>query len=339
MRAALFALERTQFFANHLVQPERSPGITPKTALEAVAYQSLLDVSQAILQHRDLNGLFRDLSIRLHAIVHFDFLNLVLHDPDQNVMRLHILASATGVEPDLPALELPPEESPSGWVFSASRAVSDPGRGRGDALAHHNETAAAEQRRQLLLAAADHGAAPAGRADVWFRIGGPLESQLDFMRQISAQVAVAVDNTLNFENAEEISAATGARARPAPDAAGDHQRAGLGAGHSGAVSRIIACLRRVMPHEYSSLVLIVPGNRPTGTTRWCSKEIRDHSRRGTTAPLDETPAGRAVETRRPELFDGRAGAVSTPLVQRLVAAGIQSLCCIPLITGTACWER
>ncbi len=84
---------------------------------QSVTHQSLLDVSQAILQHRDLAGLFRDLAARLRAIIPFDFLNLVLYDAATNTMRLHILESATGVEPDVPELEFPQEDSPSGWVY------------------------------------------------------------------------------------------------------------------------------------------------------------------------------------------------------------------------------
>src|SRR4029077_20216908 len=74
-------------------------------------------VSQAILQHRDLAELFRDLSARLHSVLRFDFLNLVLHDPSRNIMRLHILETTNGSTRDVPDLEFTPEESPSGWVF------------------------------------------------------------------------------------------------------------------------------------------------------------------------------------------------------------------------------
>src|SRR5271169_4076856 len=84
----------------------------------SAAHQSLLDVSQAILQHRDLAGLFRDLAVRLRAIVPFDFLNLVLYDAASNTMRLHILETTTGIEPDVPETGFPKEDSPSGWVYS-----------------------------------------------------------------------------------------------------------------------------------------------------------------------------------------------------------------------------
>ncbi len=75
---------------------------------QTAAHQSLLDVSQAILQHRDLAGLFRDLAVRLRAIVPFDFLNLVLYDAASNSMRLHILESTGEFEPHVPEMEFPP---------------------------------------------------------------------------------------------------------------------------------------------------------------------------------------------------------------------------------------
>jgi len=74
------------------------PVITaPETGFPAPAEHSrrqleaLLEVSEAIAQQRDLRALFHDLATRLHSVVEFDFLTLILHDPVRNVMRLHIL--------------------------------------------------------------------------------------------------------------------------------------------------------------------------------------------------------------------------------------------------------
>src|SRR5579872_1693723 len=93
---------------------EGEAGAATSAAPQGPHHQSLLDVSQAILQHRDLAGLFRDLSTRLREIVPFDFLNLVLYDAATNTMRLHILESSADVEPNVPEMEFPPDESPSG---------------------------------------------------------------------------------------------------------------------------------------------------------------------------------------------------------------------------------
>jgi len=318
------------------VPSEPSASAPLASRLETVAYQSLLDVSQAILQHRDLNGLFHDLSSRLHSILHFDFLNLILHDPDRDVMRLHILASATGAGRDLQAVELPPEKSPSGWVFLHQEPLIIPDVRTESrwpeimALLEQNNVVSS---CWVPLTTAQHrlGAIVFGFGSD----GEAAESQLDLMRQIAAQVAVAVDNTLNFEKAEQFQRQLA------------HERDRLQILleiTSTLVSEldirdlfpsIITCLRRAVPHEYSSLALIVPG---TGQLRVHARVFEgDQSvfQEGTTAPIDETPAGKAVESKRPELFDrAMLGQFPAPSIQRLIAAGMQSVCCVPLITRT-----
>src|SRR5688572_21297945 len=76
----------------------------------------LLEVSESIASHRDLNELFHDLANRLPPIVPFDYINLVLHEPSRNVMRLHLLVTP---EPGTikPGLELPVDGSPGGYVW------------------------------------------------------------------------------------------------------------------------------------------------------------------------------------------------------------------------------
>ena len=54
-------------------------------------YQALLEVSEAIASHRDLDRLFHDLAPGLHRVVQFDFANLILYEPTRKVMKSHVL--------------------------------------------------------------------------------------------------------------------------------------------------------------------------------------------------------------------------------------------------------
>ena len=85
-------------------------------------YQALVEIAEAIAVHRDLDELFQDLAQRLPRIVPFDYINLVLHDPARDVMRLHLLVAP---EPSTirPGLELPIDESPGGLVWKTQQAV------------------------------------------------------------------------------------------------------------------------------------------------------------------------------------------------------------------------
>jgi len=297
------------------------------------AHQSLLEVSQAILQHRDLKRLFRDLAVRLRAIVPFDFLNLVLYDAASNTMRLHILESTGDFEPDVPEMEFPPEDSPSGWVYGHQEPLLIPDVNQEtrwpkimDVLKRNRVLSSA----WLPLTTAQHRL---GALMFGFGSGGPLESQLDFMRQVSAQVAVAVDNALNFENAEKYQRQL-ARERDRLQVLLEITNALVSELDIRELfPSITQCLRRVMPSEYSSLALLEEGGGALKNHALVFEGKPDIIPFGYAAAIDETPAGRAVETRRPALFDHQQLAnYASPLAQKLAAAGLQSLCCIPLIT-------
>ncbi|HEX4592887.1 MAG TPA: sigma 54-interacting transcriptional regulator [Bryobacteraceae bacterium] len=302
--------------------------------METLAYQSLLDVSKAILQHRDLGQLFRDLSARLHAVLHFDFLNLVLHDPARNIMRLHILESTTGSTPDVPDQEFEMEASPSGWVLLHQQPL---------VIADVHQEGRWPEVMQLLLrnnivtscwlplTTAQHRL---GALVFGFGSAIDTESQMEFMLQIAAQVAVAVDNTLNYEKAQKYQR----------QLALERDRLQVLLETTNALvseldihdlfPSITAGLRRAVPHEYSSLALRVPG----------TDQLRVHAlifegnpgiQEGATAAMDETPAGQAMESRRALVLDAE-GLRKFPshAVHRLVDIGLRSVCCVPLITRT-----
>ncbi len=83
-------------------------------------HQALLEVAEAISQHRDLRELFHELAARLHGVVEFDYLNLILHDASRNVMRLHILETEQPRK-IRPGAEFPIGETPSGWVWETQQ--------------------------------------------------------------------------------------------------------------------------------------------------------------------------------------------------------------------------
>src|SRR5207302_9139130 len=96
----------------------------PSSSAPALAscqqYPPLLAVSAAIVAHRDLGALFHELADRLHQVVRFDYLVLLLHDATSNTMRLHVLETT---EP-IPAQGPPPisvAEDPAGIVFQTQQ--------------------------------------------------------------------------------------------------------------------------------------------------------------------------------------------------------------------------
>ena len=89
----------------------------------AQQYEGLLEVSRAIVRYRDLATLFQELAQRLHTVVEFDYIALILHDPCENTTRLHLLEAPFPRPPDEP---LPVNESPGGWVWEHQQALVIP---------------------------------------------------------------------------------------------------------------------------------------------------------------------------------------------------------------------
>src|SRR5258708_30214835 len=164
--------------------------------------QALLEVAEAIAQHRGLGDLFHELAERLHRVVEFEYLNLILHDPARNVMRLHILETEMPRKYG-PGSEFPVGETPSGWVWETQQPFIL------DDIAEETRFPAL---LQILRENGVKSACSVPLTTAQRRLGvlsfGRLrphrhsENEIAFLQQVARQVAVAVDNTLNFERAQ-----------------------------------------------------------------------------------------------------------------------------------------
>src|SRR5579872_4919223 len=221
--------------------------------------QARLDVAESIALHRDLGELFHDLSERLHRVAHFDFLILLLHDPVRQVMRLHILESLHPTE-FRAGYEMPLNETPAGRVFETQQPYVI-----NDVQADSPFPAVMEVLRRENVRS--YCAVPLTTAQR--RLGaigfGKLEphryseAEVEFMQQVARQVAVAVDNTLNFQAVQGYQQQL-ARER-------DLLRVLLDVNNAIASTldlrelfqAITRSLRRVVHHEFTSLALYEPG--------------------------------------------------------------------------------
>ena len=297
--------------------------------------QALLQVAEAIAHHRDLSELFHDLAARLHDVAHFDYLNLVLHDPERQVMRLHLLEALREKPTQLRVgLESPLGSTPSGRVFETQDpfVVSDV----------HMETSFPA----LMEALRQEGVrsfcvVPLTTAQR--RLGtlgfGKLEahhydrSEVDFMQQVARQVAVAVDNALNFEAAGAYQQQL-ARERDRLRVLLDVNNALVSTLDLRQLFHVIASsLRRVLHHEYTSLALLDP---KTGRLRVRALDFSGGQgliHEEMSVPVEKSPAGQAFAARRPQRY-ARADLerFDSDITRRLIAEGVRVECCVPLIT-------
>jgi formate hydrogenlyase transcriptional activator len=320
--------------ADPVISPPEVPFTSPlehsRRQLEA-----LLEVSEAIAQQRDLPALFHDLAARLHSVIDFDFLTLVLHDPARNVMRLHILETRIPtVKPKTSEVEHPVEGHPSGWVWQTQQPlliVDTETETRFpefmQRLREHNVRSLAIL--PLTTAQRRLGSMGFGR----FVPQGITDTELQFMERVASQVAVAVDNALNFETSQAYQTQL-ARER-------DRLRVLLEVNNVLVTSRelpelfrgIVSTLKRVIHHDYTSLTLLDPA---TGLLKIHALDFPGHPNlfnQEITIPSDVSPSGKAISTGQVVLARGsELDGYTSEIIRILRGEGIQTVCCVPLIT-------
>src|SRR4051794_28164193 len=217
-------------------------------------YRALLAVSGAIVSHRDLPALFHELADRLHQVVRFDYLSLVLHEAASDTMRLHVLETCEPVPPGT-VIVLPPQDDPAGLVWQTQQPLIT--------------SRLAELRRwpRLLERVQPHGV----ESYCWLplttarrRLGALVftskqpstydAADVDFLQQVANQVAVAVENALAFQEIEALKDQLAKENAYLEEEARTHHNFGEVVGESAALRRVLKQVETVAP--MGSTVLI-----------------------------------------------------------------------------------
>jgi formate hydrogenlyase transcriptional activator len=310
-----------------------SAGPSDGDARRLEQYRTLLEVAEAITRTADLAELFRDLAPRLQRVVPFDFLFLLLHDPAENAMRLHVLESGRS-EPVHFHPGTTPLESPSGEVWQTQRPqfITD----------YEQETRfphmVAIWRERGLRSGCYVPLTVAGRrlGTINFastRPGAYDAEDLHFLRQVARVVAVAVDNALNFRSAQCYQR----------QLAEERDRLRLLLDANNAVvthldlrdlfRSIADCLRRFIQQDYTSLALY-----DEAAHGWRLYALDFPSSKGLLqeeilVQFAGAPASRAFTSRRTVVYGpAELEALGSDIARLLLAEGVRTHCCVPLVS-------
>jgi len=96
---------------------------------------------------------------------------------------------------------------------------------------------------------------------------------------------------------------------------------------------ITASLRKVIRHEYTSLALYDADSNQLRLHVLDFAEGKGLIQEGMQAPIDDSPAGLAFTARKPVLVNaGDLKQFHSAFVKQLIAEGVRSVCCLPIIT-------
>lgn len=293
----------------------------------------LLEVSESIASHRDLEELFRDLAQRLPQIVPFDYINAVLHEPARDVMRLWLLVTATPSTIS-PGLELPIDESPGGLVWKTQRPLTV------------NDVTQEQRFPKLMAMLRENGVqsfcvVPLTTAQR--RLGAMgfgsfgqrayQDAEINFMQQVANQVAVAVDNVLHAASAQSAQ----------QQLKYERDRLSLVLEINNAVvshlelpkllKAISGCLGRVIPHDLAWFCLYDPVAHQLQTHALDFPSHQDFAEAGDPIPLEGTPEGLAFTSQQTVLIRNLSlTEFPAEIIKRGAAAGLKSGCAVPLIS-------
>jgi formate hydrogenlyase transcriptional activator len=290
-------------------------------------YQGLLEVSEAIVSHRDLSELFQVLATRLRLLVDFDYVNVMLHDAERDVMRMRLFVTPEEGHPK-PAEEFAVGESPSGWVWRRQQPLVV------------DDIEMETRFPKVTAVMSEYGIkcfcvlplTSAGRRLGTLGFGSERaraydDADMEFMGQVAQQVAVAVDNALNLEESQ--------RARDELRRKSDRLKLLLDV-TSSVVSNlelrdilraITTSIRAVMQCD---VVCFQMPDCESGQLRLYFDFPESDSQNGRAIPIEGTLAGRVFTTGRPLVSDDLPRDVAASPGADM-AEGLKYGCLLPLI--------
>jgi formate hydrogenlyase transcriptional activator len=295
-------------------------------------YRTLLEVSESICSHRDLKALLQELSKRLRSLAQFEFIGLHLHNPSRNVMQTLYLG--TGEGETVRDLALPMEDSASARVFLSQQPM---------VVRSLDDVADLPKVKTVLEKLGSESFCMFPLTTAMRRLGAVGfgrkgrstfgETELEFLRQVTKLVSMAVDNALNFESA------LAAQQQLAHER--DRQRLLLEINNTltthldlrELMKAISTCLRRVMPYDLAGFCLYDPNTGQLSAHALDFPQNQDVVGVGDPVPLEGTPEGKAFTSRKAVLIK-RLSLEEFPeeIVKRAAAHGLDSGIAVPLIS-------
>lgn len=166
-------------------------------------YNALLRINDVISQHRDLNELFQHIATCLRDLVSFEIMAIGLYDPEAHLIRVTLLSSDI-VTPVNVGLTISPDAMPGGTVISTQKPVivrvdeespfkfhQQMMRSQGAKISYHLPLSTSMTKLGVLVLGS-------------FTLVELDSEELEFLQRVANQVAVAIENTLNFEQAKAL---------------------------------------------------------------------------------------------------------------------------------------
>jgi formate hydrogenlyase transcriptional activator len=295
-------------------------------ASQSDIYEAVLELARSIAGHTDLDSLLSGVAESLRRVVDFEYVAMILRDPDGKAMRLHVL-KASGEMNTVGGTLSPREDTPAGWVWRNQKTLVIPSIENDARWPEFMEMVRRAGLQALTVVPLTAGENRLGV--IGFGCLAPYDpspAELTFLERVASEFAVAVDG---FLAKQEL-----VRERDRVRALFDITNALVSKlSPNELASAISEQLSKVIKHDIAVLLLCkdTPGELELYALHFPGEELFKFDRKSGNA--EGMPTAEALATGKPVVvqevdFDR----FPSPNYRRFAELGFRSHCSIPLVT-------
>ena len=293
----------------------------------------LLEINNAIVSHLSLQELLKAISACVRRVIPHDVTGLALYDSDHHQLRLHALDFPRN-QSFIEGVLIPLEGTPEGLALTSRQTVLLKNLNLTQFPAQIMKQGEAEGLKSgCTVPLISHGRALGTLSVISLHEAAFTEDDAILLNQIGMQVAIAVENALNFDSARSAERQM-MRER-------DRSQLLLKVNNAVAshldldelLKAISACLRNVVAHDFAGLALYDASCRQFRIHALDFAKRQGPNQIGGVFPIDGTPSGLAFVSRQTVTIQ-RLDPTQFPaeIIKHVDAQGIRSGVCVPLIS-------
>ena len=290
----------------------------------------LLDINNAVVSHLDLKDLVKAISAKLRDILPHDSAGIALYEPEHNHLREYTNVTYRDINAFKVGDTIPLEGTPAGQVFVTGQPLLIRGPNPADYPADRYSRLPVEDspKSACLAPLISHGrklgiAGVSSTQEERF-----TEEDLELFSQVAGQIAIAVQNTLNFEraNTERKRAETLLEINNATTS--NLELRDL-------IRATSACLHSYFNQDFAGMALFDEETNQLMVYSLDSSRPDEFLLEDAVFPIEGTLSGLAFTSRRPLVRNKiDPGETSWPLAQKFFETqGLKSACFFPMISG------
>jgi formate hydrogenlyase transcriptional activator len=287
-------------------------------------YETLLQITDVMSHQGSLTVLLPELAQCLRRVVGLDVINFALCDPPREVMQMHLWQ---GADKATVYREVPAADCASGWAWQNQQPLVFPTVEHGMRFARTYEWLEEHKVRSYCVLPMSTPQRRLGAVGFGSRTANAYsKDDLEFLKRVAELAALAVHNAITAHALAEEKQRLQALVEVSSALVSNLELESL-------FPLISAHLGRAVPHDFAGLALYDPEKGGMRAHVLASPQDAQIIAPGETIPLEQSPAGRAFTAGQTQVFCREdLATMNSGFSNRFLQAGIQSLCCVPLLT-------